>query len=189
MINRRTAPRIRTRLSAVTNSFVQAILPGSAPTEAQMSQTLRQLGQSWTNRSCVYCGARSTDFDHFQAIVRGRRPSGYLNEARNLVPACGTCNQSKGSRDWRDWMLGEAKNSPTSRKIPDIEERLELLDAFAEWASCRAGDLVRHVEPQLWRSYWNKLDQIESLMLNAQVEADRVRRQIEEGLAAANDGM
>jgi HNH endonuclease len=149
-----------------------------------MRQTLAQLGQQWDDRRCVYCGAPSTDFDHFQAIVRARRPSGYLNEAKNLVPACGTCNQSKGSRDWHGWMIGRAKKCPLQRDILDLEERISVLKSFAAWADHQPGNIVDHVDPKLWESYWGKLDQIERLMLDAQAEADLVREQIVQGMAA-----
>ena len=176
-------PRIRTRLSSVTNSFVQAILLGFRPTQEEIEEALRQLGQTYDDRRCVYCGDRSTDFDHLIPLVRGRRPSGFLTEARNLVPACGTCNQSKGGSDWRKWMLGTAKNSPAARGIPDIPQRIETLERFIQWGKCAERNVAGHVQPKLWEDYWAKLDQIEALMDAAQSQAAIIKQQIEAGLS------
>ena len=52
------------------------------------------------------------------SFVNGIVPARYPSE-----PACGKCNQSKGNTDWRSWMLGEAKLSPKSRGIADLNER------------------------------------------------------------------
>lgn len=81
-------------------------------------------------------------------------------------------------------MLGTAAKSPARRGITDIAERIALLDQFAEWADCQQDHLVDYVDSDLWRSYWGKLDEIERLMAEAQMEADLVREQIARGMEA-----
>ncbi len=47
---------------------------------------------------CVYCGAPATTVDHVTPLARGGHHAVY-----NLVPACGTCNSSKGAKLLADW--------------------------------------------------------------------------------------
>ena len=92
---------ITSRSSSITNCFVQAIIRSIEPTDAEVDEALAVLGMSREERSCVYCGATATDWDHLRPLVKDRRPTGYINQIRNLVPSCGPCNQSKSGADWR----------------------------------------------------------------------------------------
>jgi len=47
---------------------------------------------------CVYCGAPATTVDHVVPLARGGHEAEY-----NLVPACGTCNFSKGPKLLSEW--------------------------------------------------------------------------------------
>ena len=51
---------------------------------------------------CAYCGDKASDWDHLRPLVVKRRPTGFISEIANLVPACGKCNQSKGNSPWRE---------------------------------------------------------------------------------------
>lgn len=51
--------------------------------------------------SCAYCGGPQQSWDHVIPVVRGGR-----SEAGNIVPACVSCNSSKGSRDVYVWSDG-----------------------------------------------------------------------------------
>lgn len=51
------------------------------------------------NNSCCYCGENSTmTRDHFVPVSEG---GGFTLE--NILPACRSCNSSKGNRDFFDW--------------------------------------------------------------------------------------
>ena len=123
--------KITSRVSSVTNSFVQAIIPHIEPTDEERAEALTVLGQSNLKGmlECVYCGAPASDWDHFRPLVKNRRPTGYIHEVRNLVPSCGTCNQSKSGQDWHVWLVGNAKGSPKFRGVKDIAQRTERLEA------------------------------------------------------------
>jgi hypothetical protein len=70
------------------------------------------------------------------AIVVKQRPTGYISEIANLVPACGKCNQSKGNSPWRKWMLSTtAKHSPTARRKTDVADRIQRLESYETWRS------------------------------------------------------
>ena len=47
---------------------------------------------------CVYCGKPATSVDHVIALARGG-----LEIEANLVPACASCNGSKGAKLLQDW--------------------------------------------------------------------------------------
>ena len=55
---------------------------------------------------CAYCGDPATEWDHLNAIVRNRRPTGYISE-HNLA----ACEVQEGEQTWREWMFGGTENS------------------------------------------------------------------------------
>jgi hypothetical protein len=75
-------------------------------------------------------------------------------------------------------MLGKAKNSPTTRCVKDIEERIARLEAFEQWASLTAiseSELRTAVGPDKWDNYWNRLERIKEMMLEADKDALAIR--------------
>jgi hypothetical protein len=166
----------------VTNGFVQAIIPARDPSPEERLQTCQVLGVDPNKPECVYCGGNATDWDHLRPLVRYKRPTGYWHEYRNLVPACGTCNQSKSGLEWRFWIASNAKNSPRSRGVTDIEQRVLRLEKFECWGSHRPLPLQVLVGEELWSSYWARLEKIESLMFEAQAEAELIRKRLSEAL-------
>jgi 5-methylcytosine-specific restriction endonuclease McrA len=112
-----TPVSIMGRSSSITNSFINAIIPVVLPTEDELREALSILQMSADDLRCAYCGDRSTEWDHLRPLVVNQRPTGYISEIGNLVPACGKCNQSKGNKPWRSWMEGTAPQSPKTRGV------------------------------------------------------------------------
>jgi len=57
---------------------------------------------------CAYCGCttrRGTRMtkDHLQAVTDGG-----VTRQSNIVPACSTCNSSKGAEDFKDWFMKQS---------------------------------------------------------------------------------
>jgi 5-methylcytosine-specific restriction endonuclease McrA len=52
-----------------------------------------------TDRCCAYCGAPAAHVDHVVPLARGGHDT-----LANKVPACMTCNTSKGAKDPEVWM-------------------------------------------------------------------------------------
>ncbi|KJL26043.1 HNH endonuclease [Microbacterium foliorum] len=100
--------RITGRSSSITNSFVNGVIPVVVPTESELQEALEILGMR-EHVTCSYCGDTSTEWDHFRPLVEKQRPTGYISEIHNLVPACGKCNQSKGNKHWLTWMRSTAR--------------------------------------------------------------------------------
>lgn len=182
-MRQRKPRRIVSRVSSVTNGFVQAILPRALPDPAESRRVLAILGIDPDELRCAYCGDTAHHWDHLYPYVNAKRPSGYLNESRNLVPACGPCNTSKSGRHWRDWMLGSARGSPTARAVVDTAARVDRLDQLERELGLSPRVLKELVEPALWERYWERRDEIERLLFAAQQDAEQIRKQIETGLA------
>jgi hypothetical protein len=166
---------------------VQAIIPRSRDV-AKLEENLQKFGIA--RDRCAYCGAPSSDLDHFFAVVKNKKPSGYFHSARNLVPSCGTCNQSKGGFNWEKWMFGDAKNSPKTRNVPGLEARAQKLRAYERWADLKAvaeSELRAAAGPSKWDAYWERLEELKRLMIVAQTEADQIRAKLESAFGDAKE--
>ena len=100
------------------------------------------------------------------------------------MPACGKCNQSKGNKVWREWMLGSARLSPASRRIPDLAERVRALSAFEHWRTPEPLDLESLVGRELWQEYWTQRDQLLDQMDSCQRLAEKLRERVLERIIA-----
>lgn len=175
--------KITSRTSSVTNGFVQAIIPSVEPSEDEVVEALSILGIDRGDMTCAYCGQPSTDWDHLRPLVRNKRPTGYVNELRNLVPSCGPCNQSKSGRDWREWITGDAQGSPKSRAIPDLERRVARLQRYEAWGAVEPLPLRDLAGSQAWDQHWKNLADIEERMYQAQHHADLLKQKIKNSLS------
>ncbi len=177
------AVKIMHRLSSITNSFVNGIIPSVQPADSEILQALQILSMTPDNVRCAYCGDRSTEWDHLRPIVQNRRPTGYISEIRNLVPACGKCNQSKGNREWRSWMLGPAPLSPKKRGIADLEEKVKRLESYESQGGATKLDIPAIVGEEDWMSHLGNLKVIEAAMKEAQKHSAILRERIHEKMS------
>lgn len=168
--------RITGRISSVTNSFVNGIIPVVPPTHDQIDQALGILGM--VEAVCAYCGGVATEWDHLRPLVVNKQPTGYISEIHNLVPACGKCNQSKGNKNWREWLFSSAPRSPKSRGVPDLDSRVSRLDEFERWGSPTRVDFTAMVGQDLWDAHWRNHEAIVLLMRDAETVADKIRVRI-----------
>lgn len=68
---------------------------GQVPVSAREYAVVRASG------ACVYCNAPATHADHIRPLSRGG-----AEHISNLVPACKSCNLSKGARLLTEWRSG-----------------------------------------------------------------------------------
>ncbi|HEX8225415.1 MAG TPA: HNH endonuclease [Allosphingosinicella sp.] len=151
---------------------------------ARAGRRTRGAGNGPGEETCVYCGAHATDWDHLRPLVCGKRPTGYCNDVRNLVPACGPCNQSKSGQDWEQWISGTSTGSPKSRGVANLGGRIEVLRQFEDWSSHAALDMRSLAGEAVWDAYWGRLEAIELQMHEAQREAVIIRELIADALQA-----
>jgi hypothetical protein len=173
-----TVMKITGRSSSITNAFVNAIIPVVAPTHTDVEEALAILGMAPDDVRCAYCGDVSTEWDHLRPLVENQKPTGYVSEIANLVPACGKCNQSKGKRAWREWMQSSARRSPTARKLRGITDRIAALERYERWREPLRFDFGGVVGAELWDEHWRNWSAIMELMKTSQIHAALLRSRI-----------
>lgn len=58
-----------------------------------------EIMRRWGYR-CAYCDARATHMDHVHPLSKGG-----ADKESNMLPACATCNLSKGAKTLAEWAL------------------------------------------------------------------------------------
>jgi len=155
-----TTTKITSRFSSITNAFINSIIPVVQPTDEQGREALSILEMSADNFQCSYCGATATEWDHLRPLVLNKKPTGYISEIHNLVPACGKCNQSKGNKGWRQWMLSDAPLSPKTKAIPGLQERIRILEAFENWGTPTRMDFESIAGTAVWARHWQNCEHV-----------------------------
>jgi hypothetical protein len=173
------------RKTSITNAFVSAIIPIVPPTAEEIAEALEVLGMTVETVTCIYCGDKCNAWDHLRPLVVGRRPTGYISEIANLVPACQPCNSSKGNSQWRKWMIGTAPRSPTTRGVAEMRARIDKLEAYERWRRPTHVDFAAILGREAYEEYWQELDRIIGEMERSQTLANRHRAVI---LAARGGG-
>lgn len=173
-----TPVKITGRTSSITNAFVNGIIPVIEPTEAEIDDALETLGMNQSFVVCAYCGERYTEWDHFHPLVVNKKPTGYISEIHNLVPSCGKCNQSKGNKQWKEWMLSNAKLSPKTRKVSDLDEKIQRLEAYESKYIPIIIDFEKVVGTKAWNQHWENCEKIQKLMQESQKHSDKIKETI-----------
>jgi len=176
-------PKVSTvsgRSSSITNAFFNAIIPVHVPTPQDELEALTVLEMAPEEICCAYCGDPHTEWDHLRPIIRDKKPTGYITEIANLVPACGKCNQSKGGYHWRDWMLGPAPRSPKTRGVENIDRKVMLLERYESWRKPILIDFDTVVEPELWKRHKENWQDVLDLLGKSQALAKQIRKLIED---------
>lgn len=170
------------RKSSITNAFVNSVIPVNPPSIDDVEQALSILGMDPSDVRCAYCGDKATEWDHLRPLVVQRRPTGYISEIANLVPSCGKCNQSKGNKPWRVWIMSKAKWSPTGRSVVDVQHRIARLEAYEQWRSPTRIDFESVVGSDEWEKYWSLCEKVIDELRQCQDVATAMRARIIESL-------
>lgn len=113
---------VKYRASTLWSEIVRVLVDSKRETP-----TLLQNAWEGDVDTCVYCGMQpASTIDHIFPVVRNGLPTGYASCATNLVPACHTCNSSKGNRDWKTWMQSRfGDDCPRIKPIDEFVQRTE----------------------------------------------------------------
>lgn len=139
---------ITSRSSSIRAAFVKAVIPTIFPNDIEVREKLLNelydlLPHTHRGSKCAYCTSKATEWDHFRSVIKNSKPSGYSTDIYNLVPSCGKCNQSKGSKEWNVWIKSEAALSPKTLKTPYLEEEIiPNLIKFEEWSNSKTYKLT-----------------------------------------------
>lgn len=164
------------RSSSITNSFINSIIPVIKPSEEEIKQALDILNMTQDTFQCAYCGDRATEWDHFRPLVIDKKPTGYISEINNLVPACGKCNQSKGNKDWLAWMTSKARLSPKTKGVSDLDERIDLLKTYENWGKPTVIDFEEIVGKEMWKKHWGNWEKVQEMLRESQVLAKQINQ-------------
>ena len=174
--------KITARTSAITNSFINGIIPTIKPTDAEIQDALETLGMTEETICCAYCGDAYTEWDHMRPLIQNKRPTGYISEIHNLVPACGKCNQSKGNKAWREWILSDAELSPHSRNIPGLSDRIKRLTEYEEKYIPVKMDFESIVGKERWEKHWANCERLHQIMKEYQQFSDELKAELEKSI-------
>ena len=174
------------RTSTITNAFVNGIIPVIVPTQDEIEEALSILGMTDKTICCAYCGDAYTEWDHLRPLIKDKKATGYVSEIHNLIPACGKCNQSKGNKEWKTWMYSNAKLSPFSRKIPDLDDRCAKIEEYENWGKPLKVDIEAVVGKEKWEEHWENCERIKQLMKLSQQLSDEIRQQLQTALKDTN---
>ncbi len=167
------------RKSSITNAAVNSVIPAVYPSPDEIEKALTILGMTPDDVRCAYCGDLSTEWDHLRPLVINRRPTGFISEIANLVPACGKCNQSKGNKPWREWMLNKtAPRSPSGRGLAGVAERMARLEAYEKWRDPTHVDFELRIGREEWERYWSMVEDVIAEMVKCQEVANTLNEHI-----------
>ncbi len=173
-----TPMKITGRSSSITNAFINSIIPVVPPSAEEVRLALELLRMTPETFQCAYCGSVASEWDHLRPLVKDKKPTGYISEIHNLVPSCGKCNQSKGNKEWKTWMLSTAKLSPTARGIKDIPERVKRLEAYENSKAPTKMDFAAIVGSDVWAQHQSNLERVQSLMRESQALATKINTEV-----------
>jgi len=175
--------KITGRSSSITNAFFNGIIPSIEPTSEQIEKVLEILNIDKNNITCSYCGDKATEWDHFRPLIIKKKPTGYITEIHNLVPCCGKCNQSKGNKNWNEWINSDAKLSPKNKNVKNLEDKIKRLNNFDKWEKpIIIENFETIVGKTLWEQHIKNLDEIQNKMREYQKDADEIKKKLEESI-------
>ena len=76
------------------------------------------------NLHCIYCGKDPKRWDHFHPVSRGGD-----TVPGNLVPACGSCDDSKGKKTLVEWAETNGKHKPSKSELHRIQAEVAAYQA------------------------------------------------------------
>lgn len=173
--------KITGRTSSITNSFVNSIIPCIKPSEKEIMEVLQILEMEGKVR-CAYCGGNYSEWDHFRPLVKNKRPTGYISEIHNLVPSCGKCNQSKGNAYWRDWIYSDAKLSPKSRTVQNLNKFVARLEEYERWSKPTRVNFEEVVGKYVWEQHWENCEKLHNMMQESQELSNEIKLTLEKWL-------
>ncbi len=171
------------RASTIRNSFVHAVIPtmiDDYKKEEIKNKFFKKYKESETDLECIYCGDKATSWDHFRPLVVDKKPTGYISDIYNFVPACSTCNSSKGNKKWDEWIEGKAKNCPKNRGIKNLSGIKKNLEKFEEFTNKKTKNIKDQLDIK-WEEYQQLIDGINGIvdkLKDAQKQADEIKKDI-----------
>jgi hypothetical protein len=165
------------RSSTISNAFAQALAPSDTFNAEKLKMAFEVLDLFDENGAllCTYCNEKSSSVDHLNPLVSQSKFTGWGHVFGNLVPACGSCNQKKGGKPWRDFVL----------EIGLSQERISQLESYEQRAPrpVSQDDLASYY-PDLLEAYQRLRQLTNDSLKAAQSLANEIQRLEEKRKAA-----
>jgi len=122
---------------------------------------------------CAFCGSKNTSRkDHLVPVIsRGDfiRP--------NVVPACQVCDDSKGQKEYQDWMRNSTSPKSLRQRGFSIERIEERIAKIEQWQNGYKAKSERQLFGQDYDQYIDILNKMDSLCDEARQLVDKVKSQ------------
>ncbi len=107
---------------------------------------------------CAFCGSPEVKrWDHLLPISKGGD-----TVLGNMVPACAQCDDSKQDKPFEEWMTSDAKYSPKSLGVKDVDQRIKRIKTYIQ----HFGYVPRSLEDRLNKHELERLKIIRSKLLD-----------------------
>ena len=133
------------RSSTISNAFAQALAPSDEFSDEKLIAAFTSIGLLGDDGlECAYCGNSAAQVDHLNPLVKDSKFTGWGHVLGNLVPACNSCNQSKGGKPWREF----------ASQVGVDPLRIELIERYESLApEPISQDMLREMYPDLVEAY------------------------------------
>ncbi|HEL1982245.1 TPA: HNH endonuclease [Streptococcus suis] len=178
------------RSSSVTNAFFNNIVPfRGEPTPAEYDNVKRIVGTyNGTDQFlCGYCGKSvATSWDHIYPLIKKKGPTGYIHELANLIPACQSCNSSKGNKDWCEFFETSKKFKGLSEEEKENRKKVirQYIKFFGDPYKCNIDKLKKTED---YQEYLKLHNQIHELLKEATKLSDKISEELQEQFKKENN--
>ena len=121
---------ISSRSSTLRGEYVKRMLKKNEMSRKEKEEYFKKYGLNINK--CAYCGGKANTIDHIYAVVNDKGFSGYTNDISNLIPACSSCNSSKGKLNWDEWIKSGRKKAIAISKYKDFSTRMDIINNYIE---------------------------------------------------------
>ena len=178
---------LKHRTSSISNAFAQAVTPYVKPTDDEINSMLDELGIE--ENQCAYCLAKveQVQMDHLHPLVSNKMPTGHITHISNLVPSCGSCNGSKGNKEFVEW-YDDPKTKAYLKKAKlsedQIKERRDVILEYSKKSVSYGEGYETVLSEEEIQEYIQKRDAINNALIDAQDWFDEIKKKIESRLKA-----
>ena len=122
---------------------------------------------------CAFCGSKNTSRkDHLVPVIN---LGDFIRS--NVVPACQVCDDSKGQREYQDWMRNSTSPKSLRQRGFSIEQIEERIAKIEQWQSGYKARSERQLFGQDYGQYIDILNKMDSLCDEARQLVGKIKPQ------------
>ena len=131
----------------------------------QELQEIRKYFEQSNRLKCVYCGAEHpTRWDHFFPISQGGD-----TVKGNLVPACGSCDDSKQDKTLDEWFSSKSKKKPSEDRHDSIKKTITDYQAHFGYTPQAFEKKLSADQRATYEGFLEKLDKLRNYLREQQI--------------------